>query len=255
MKVHSVPVLSKEEVAEKTFVLKFESSDLARLTRPGQFLNIRVDDSLSPLLRRPFSVARVEGSAVELIFNIVGRGTRILAEKRIGDELDVLGPLGIPFRVEGDFETAVIVAGGVGVAPFPILTDWLTKAEKNVETFLGARSAAHLVFHHLKNVHSATDDGSRGFHGTVVQLLDQYLNEHPIRKPKIFACGPTAMLKAVSVFAKRKEIRCELSLEGEMGCGIGICQGCPVERTSGEKKYALVCTDGPTFDSSDIALS
>lgn len=255
MNVHSVPVLSKEEVAEKTFLLTLESSDLARFTLPGQFLNIRVDDSLSPLLRRPFSVARVEGSKVELIFNIVGRGTRILAEKQAGDKLDVLGPLGIPYQVDGDFETAVIVAGGVGVAPFPILTDCLTRAGKNVETFLGARSSDHLVFHHLKSIHIATDDGSKGFHGTVVQLLDQYLKEHPIRKPKLFACGPTPMLKAVSVFAKEKGIQCELSLEGEMGCGIGICQGCPVERTRGDKKYALACTDGPTFDSREITLS
>jgi dihydroorotate dehydrogenase electron transfer subunit len=103
-------------------------------------------------------------------------------------------------------------------------------------------------------VHTSTDDGSRGFHGTVVDALKHYLSENKPVKPKIFGCGPTRMLKALAELADSAGIDCELSLEGDMACGMGICQGCPVERTDGKKKYSLVCVEGPTFNSHDIVL-
>ncbi len=251
----TVTVSSNGEVADGLYVLRFCSDRIARSTQPGQFLNIRVADGFMPLLRRPFSVSRVYGSNVEILFNIVGIGTKLLSEKRPGDELDVLGPLGNPFGVDGEFETALIVAGGLGVAPFPLLTDWLLREEKSVVTFVGARSAYHLYRIHLKNPHYATDDGSAGYRGTVVQALEQFVDSHSMSKPKIFGCGPTNMLKALSSFAGKSRIPCEISLEGDMACGIGLCQGCPVERVHGEKKYALVCKEGPTFHHQEIVLT
>jgi dihydroorotate dehydrogenase electron transfer subunit len=218
-------------------------------------VNVRTTDGFFPLLRRPFSISRVEGDNIELLFSIVGEGTRLLASKRPGDQLDVLGPLGNPFNVVGNYETALIVAGGLGVAPFPFLTDRLQREEKHIVSFVGARTAYQLYTKHLKNVHVATDDGSSGFQGTVVTLMERFLDGHDVSKPKIFACGPTPMMKALAVVAIRRGIECELSLEGEMACGIGICQGCPVERANGEnKKYALVCTEGPAFNSKEILL-
>ncbi|MBI4429317.1 MAG: dihydroorotate dehydrogenase electron transfer subunit [Ignavibacteriales bacterium] len=246
-------VTGRKEVAEGIFVLRFESSYISKNVRPGQFVNIRVTDGLSPLLRRPFSICRVEENQVEFVFNVVGVGTRILASKQPGDKLDVLGPLGNPFRYEEGFDTAIMVAGGLGIAPFPFLTQLI--GGKNVETFYGVASAAKLWSEHLRNVHVATDDGSAGFQGTVVALLRAYLEETKLRNAKIFGCGPTKMLQALSNFAKMSEIQCEVSLEGEMACGVGICQGCPVERAKGNKKYALVCTDGPTFNCQDIVLA
>jgi dihydroorotate dehydrogenase electron transfer subunit len=200
------------------------------------------------------SISRIVGDEVELLFNVVGQGTRMLAAKHLGDTLDVLGPLGMPFGYRGDYSTAVIVAGGVGVAPFPFLTTLLAREGKQIVTFLGARTAAQLTPQNLENVLLATDDGTEGHHGTVVDMLEAYLSRRKLLQPKIFGCGPTNMLKALTAFAKTAGIDCELSLEGDMACGLGLCQGCPIERTNGTKKYALVCVEGPTFNSKDIIL-
>jgi len=254
MIIADVLVIDVKIVAEGTRVLTFVSPDIAKSTLPGQFVNIRVHSGTDPLLRRPFSVSRVEGDHVEILFNVIGIGTDMLARKRPGDMINVLGALGVPYGIHGDFKNALLIAGGLGVAPMPILTSLLKSAGKHVETFLGARSALHLAVDHLQNVHVATDDGSKGFHGNVVRLTEGYLKEHPARSAKIFACGPTRMLSAVSSFALSAGIECEISLEGEMACGIGICQGCPVERAGWQKKYALVCTEGPTFHCQDIKL-
>ncbi len=254
MIIADVPVIDVRIVAEGTRTVTFVSEEIARSTMPGQFVNIRVHGGSDPLLRRPFSVSRVIGEHVEILFNVVGAGTDILSRKKPGDTINVLGPLGVPYGTKGNFKNALLVAGGLGVAPMPILTEQLTSLGKHVDTFLGARTALHLITDHLVNIHAATDDGSKGFHGNVVRLVEQYLKEHPVMESKIFACGPTRMLKALSTFAIGAGLECEVSLEGEMACGVGICQGCPVERVGGAKKYALVCTDGPAFQCQDVTL-
>ena len=247
-------VTERNEVAEGIYVLRFGSTSIARTARPGQFVNVRATGGVTPLLRRPFSICRVEDGYVELVFNIIGSGTRILASKGPGDELDVLGPLGTPFGFKEGFDTAIMVAGGLGVAPFPFLTQHILSYGKRIESFVGAGTAQKLWSDHLRSVHLATDDGSKGFRGTVVGHLDEFLQKEKVKNPKIFGCGPTKMLQSLSNFAKQHDIECELSLEGDMACGMGICQGCPVERANGDRKYALVCTEGPTFNCNDIVF-
>ncbi|MBI3580281.1 MAG: dihydroorotate dehydrogenase electron transfer subunit, partial [Ignavibacteriales bacterium] len=165
------------------------------------------------------------------------------------------GPLGVPFNYKSDYQTAINVGGGLGIAPFPFLTERLRSEKKSFLTVIGARTGNQIVSRHLENTHVATDDGSVGFHGNVVQFLEEYLSKHTVPKPKIFGCGPTKMLQSLSAFAKKSNIECEISLEGDMACGIGLCQGCPVERSNGKKKYALVCVEGPTFNCNDVVLS
>jgi dihydroorotate dehydrogenase electron transfer subunit len=243
------------EVADKIYVCSFRSPRVSRDVRAGQFLNILLDHGTDPLLRRPFSVYRTDGESVEIIFNVVGKGTAILRDKRRGDPLDVLGPLGVPFDLGGDdFATALLVGGGLGVAPLPISTMTLKRHGKKAATFLGARTASQVVAGYLEDLRIATDDGSKGFHGNVVDLLASTLNAVKFDSPKIFACGPTAMLRALADFAIKQDIPCDVSLEGPMACGIGICQGCPVELAGDEKKFALMCKDGPTFDVRKIKI-
>ncbi len=248
--IHTIGrVLSLEEVADSIFVLTFQSAEIAARVQAGQFINIRVAEGTDPLLRRPFSVYRTEHDRVQIVFNIVGKGSAALCRKRANDALDVLGPLGVPFSLNDQgFDTAVLVAGGLGVAPLPLSTQTLRAGGKRIVTYLGARTAGQLVEQHLDNVHIATDDGSKGFRGTVVELIASELDALKRHRPKIFACGPTKMLQAVAAVALAEEIPCEVSLEGPMACGFGICQGCPVELLGGEKRYALMCKDGPTFD-------
>ncbi|MBI3194929.1 MAG: dihydroorotate dehydrogenase electron transfer subunit, partial [Ignavibacteriae bacterium] len=135
-----------------------------------------------------------------------------------------------------------------------LLTQQLNE-KKTITTFLGARTKEQLIPSFLTNIQTATDDGSHGFKGTVVSLLDEYLKTHQVRKPKIFACGPNIMLNALSELAQRWNIPCEVSLETTMACGIGICQGCPVERVEQKKKYSLCCKDGPVFDVQTVKFS
>jgi dihydroorotate dehydrogenase electron transfer subunit len=248
------PITDCREILEGIFVLSLDAAEIARSSAPGQFVNIRCGDGCLPLLRRPFSISRVEGDSIELMFNVVGQGTTLLSQKKAGGTLDLLGPLGVPFRLQGNYETAMLVGGGLGVAPFPFLTDTLLHEKKKIQTIIGARSAKQLTERHLLNVQIATDDGSRGFRGTVIDLLKTIVLSEASKDTKIFGCGPTKMLSALSEFARAKGIECELSLEGDMACGMGLCQGCPVERTDGKKKYSLVCVEGPTFNGNDIIL-
>lgn len=247
------PVRTVEQVGENVHVLTFVSARIASSTLPGQFVNIKTCEGSDALLRRPFSVYHCDGDEVQIIFNVVGKGTEALRRKRNGETIDMLGPLGIPFTVAAaGYETAVLIAGGLGVAPFPMLTKVLRQRGKPIVTVLGARTSSMVVVRHLDHVHVATDDGSAGFHGNVVDLLKQLMSERQLPRPKLFACGPTPMLRALQVLSTSMNLPCEASLEGPMGCGFGICQGCPVELTGSEKKYALMCKDGPTFDISRI---
>ena len=247
-------VQSCVQCAAKTYILRFHSPEIAEVAQPGQFVNILTAEyNKGPLLRRPFSISRIDGQSIDILFHVVGTGTNLLSQKRPGEQIDVMGPLGQPYH-HGGHGSALLVAGGIGVAPFPFLTDELIKQGTKIETFLGFRTSDQIYTDHLSHVHIATDDGSTGFHGYVVQLLESFLDQNNRPDAKIYACGPTVMLKALAHLAGRKALCCEMSLEGQMACGVGICQGCAVERSETPAKYALVCKDGPTFLSTEVNL-
>jgi dihydroorotate dehydrogenase electron transfer subunit len=249
------PVKTVEQVAENVFVLTFMSDRIAQSASAGQFVNIKTDEGFEPLLRRPFSLYTTQGNLAQIIFNVIGKGTAVLRNKRVGEVIDVLGPLGVPFGLNSpSFDTAILVGGGMGVAPMPMATRDLVRLGKNVVTLLGARTASAVIDAHLRDVRVATDDGSRGFHGNVVDLLKRVISEGGFPKLRIFGCGPTPMLRVLQSYVLENDLSCEASLEGPMGCGFGICQGCPVELVGSERRYALMCKDGPTFDMKKIRL-
>jgi len=246
-------VQDRREVAEGMFLLRITSPEIAGSAEPGQFVNIKALEVLwGPFLRRPFSISNVADDSIDLIFNVIGSGTRLLASRRRGDALDLLGPLGRPFGYHDDYATAVMVAGGLGIAPFPFLHTVVKKKGRSTLAIVGSRTGSQLYTDPFDSVECATDDGSSGFHGTVVDLLKKVLVGRTIDRPKIFGCGPTPMLKALSAAAIDMNVPCEISLEGDMACGIGLCQGCPVETRKGPGKYQLVCTEGPTFKCTEV---
>lgn len=212
------------------------------------------------MLRRPFSVYGIEGEQASVIVQAIGRGTTVIANTQVGETVDVLGPLGNPWQIEtGDYNTAVLIIGGVGVASMPLLTKELQMRETPLRAFYGARSSNLFAREGLTNITYCTDDGSEGYHGTNIQALREALDRGEIDKPKLFVCGPTGMMKAASRLAEEYGIPCELSLETEMACGVGICQGCPVptdEKTFIEtgKRFRLVCMEGPSFSHEKIVL-
>lgn len=247
------PIVESKQVHENIFVQKIHSPEIARLIRPGQFLNIRVSETTFPLLRRPFSICDVDGENIFLMFNILGEGTKILAHKRNGDLVDILGPLGNGFNLDGDYKTAIIIAGGLGAAPFPFVTRKI-KRSKKILTFVGGRTKQDVITYGLENFNLSSDDGSIGFNGNVVQSLGQNLSMIDIPASKVFGCGPNAMLKVLKDFCIKHDLDCEVSTECAMACGFGICQGCPIESTSNSDKYLLVCKDGPVFNVKDVVI-
>lgn len=246
-------IISKRFVTPTTFVISCKCSDLAKSILPGQFCNIKVSDTHIPLLRRPFSISYVNAENISFMVNIHGKGTEILASKKEGDYLDVLGPLGNGFNYENeDYSKAIIIAGGIGVAPFPYLISKLEQLNKSVECYLGFRTKNEIINEGMKNYFISTDDGSFGLHGNVINLLEEKLKYD--NSYKLFVCGPSPMLKAVQKFAADNNYNCEISTESAMACGFGICQGCPIESTHQDDHYMLVCKDGPVFNSRDVKL-
>jgi dihydroorotate dehydrogenase electron transfer subunit len=245
-------IISNEQVAEDTWSLSFRAPGIAELAVPGQFLNVLTSAGIDPLLRRPYSISRICGDVCYILYAVVGKGTQALKRLRPGDLLDVLGPLGNGFPLDGFSGTAILVAGGIGVAPFFHVTESLASRGVPVTTFIGCRSASRAYADGLLDVHYATDDGSLGYHGNVVECLEKWLEDNTPVQPAVFACGPNPMLEALREYALSKDMPCWLSLESEMACGVGICQGCAVEHLDGPRKYALVCTDGPCFDAGKI---
>jgi dihydroorotate dehydrogenase electron transfer subunit len=253
LKIIDAPIKQHIELDHNIFLIKVSAPEITPIIEPGQFLNVRVSERIYPLLRRPFSVCDVEDDHLYLMFNIMGEGTNILAHKPIDSTIDILGPLGNGFNLNGDYQTAVIVAGGMGAAPFPLFTRAIG-GKKEILSFIGGRTYHDVIKYGMKNINVATDDGSEGFKGNVVQLLNENLQTLKSKRVKFFACGPTPMLKALKTFCLKNDFDCEASTECAMACGFGICQGCPIESTENTEKYFLVCKDGPVFNIKDIVI-
>jgi dihydroorotate dehydrogenase electron transfer subunit len=246
-------------LSSTTNVLVLDAPHLARTMKAGQFINVKVSDSLVPLLRRPFSLHRIDGDQIEVMLKIVGVGTELLYHKRAGDKLLVLGPLGNTFGYATDnFDAAILVSGGIGVAPMAELEKELVQRGKKVLNIVAARTANEIQPRFLSNVQVATDDGSLGFKGNAVQLLKTFLSSqdstYNLSRTKLFACGPNRMLAALAAYANDLGVTCEVSIESIMGCGIGICYGCPilVKNDSGEVHQKLLCRHGSVMDAKEV---
>ncbi|MDP2924139.1 MAG: dihydroorotate dehydrogenase electron transfer subunit [Candidatus Omnitrophota bacterium] len=246
------------------YLLAFESAYIAQTVRPGQFVHIKIDNKAT-ILRRPFSIHKVNGNTIYILFRMRGRGTKILSQYKPGDTLDIIGPLGNGFNYvqRSTFNVQhILVAGGMGVAPLVFLAGKLNeirnhKSETRNLVLLGAKNKNEVLaeqeFRRLGfDVRVATDDGSRGFKGTIIELLAKVLSAHkPMSSSAhMYACGPKEMFCEIAKIIKRhREINCQVSFEQFMGCGLGICYGCTIETKQGYKK---VCKDGPVFDIKDI---
>jgi dihydroorotate dehydrogenase electron transfer subunit len=228
--------------------------------KPGQFFQLAVS-APHTLLRRPYSAAWADPASgrIGFIFNVVGAGSAWLSVRHEGHELDLLGPLGRGFDLEGE-GPAVCIAGGLGVAVFPGVVQALIARGRTVTVLQGARTAAQLLPADRfagADVRMATDDGSLGHCGSVIDLLDDLLPYGKQFPPPftgegqgggldIFACGPTPMLRALIDRARRQDISLsaiQVALETPMGCGVGTCLGCAAPRRDGG--YLLTCQDGP----------
>lgn len=231
----------------------------ARVAKPGQFLNIKISAGLKPFLRRPFSIHNVNGNALSILYEIVGDGTKLLAGKKMGEFLDIIGPLGhgFDYRKEAKAQASrqtIIVGGGIGIAPLLFLARKIKG--NNKIALIGAKTKTQVLCEkEFKNtgcdVKISTDDGSRGFKGRVTDLLKNFLqaNRFTSQQAAIYACGPKPMLKAICSISQENNIPAQVSLEEHMSCGIGACLGCVVKTKNGLKR---VCKEGPVFNAKEL---
>ncbi len=264
MKIYHCPVLAIDRLATDIYLMRLGAPELAQQVRAGQFVNIKVGDTLIPLLRKPFSVCRAdpENGWVEVLWEVVGTGTRLLAQYRRGDRVNVLGPLGRPFDLAVTAERALLVAGGLGVAPFPILCEELLAADKRVEVFFGARTAEALVMVNVfrergVDVFTATEDGSAGWKGLVTEPLERRLGAEANRENlHLFSCGPIGFLKRMIEIMEAYRVEGQVSIETMMACGFGICVGCAVRARTPDNavRYRLACVEGPAFNARSIVF-
>jgi len=240
------------ELTEKTslnsqyVLMKFHDENLPPM-KPGQFAQVRIDGSPTTYLRRPISINFVDAERNELwlMVQIVGDGTRTLANAQIGAKINMILPLGNSFGLPLPDERVLLIGGGVGVAPLLMLGKELHESKIPVTFLLGARSADDLLeldqFSLYGKVYTTTENGSAGEKGYVTQ--HSILNTDVFNR--IYTCGPKPMMKAVAAFAKSNGIACEVSLENTMACGFGACLCCVEDTCEGN---VCVCKDGPVFN-------
>ncbi|MDD2889184.1 MAG: dihydroorotate dehydrogenase electron transfer subunit [bacterium] len=248
-------ILKNEKINENVFLLVVEDNKIARTAKPGQFVQVRLNEPSPFILRRPFSIHYVEESTFHILYKVVGDGTKVLSAYTPGNDIDVLGPLGNGFELNKDdtsnyYKNVLLVAGGIGIAPLYFAAKKIKESGGTVNTLIGAANKNEILckenFEKLGSVSVSTEDGSDGIKGLVTDLLKG------APKPEImYVCGPAPMLKAIQSYASTHFIPCQLSLEQYMACGIGICLGCAVPIKNG---YKYVCKDGPVFWSDEVKL-
>jgi len=253
MKDEKCVITEIKKLSHSIYSLKFKSNFLKVNSLPGQFLNIKIDNTSPQILRRPFSISDIKKDEIEILFNVVGKGTAILSMKKEGDYIDVLGPLGNGFKLNDDYEKYIILGGGIGIAPFPYLIRKLREKNIKFDVFFGYRNVNDIVKFNAFHYEVSTDDGSFGFKGNVIEMFLSRIDLYMDKKVKVFACGPNIMLKNLEKINQNYGFEVEVSIESYMACGIGICQGCPVQSRNENKNY-LVCKDGPCFNLTDIIL-
>ena len=259
------PVLRHDALNRDHFLLTLECPAVAREARAGQFVMLQTRAGFDPLLRRPMSICRVlpgRRGRIQILYKIVGEGTRYLSQQPVGALVPILGPLGNGFQLPAGGTKPILVSGGVGIAIFPFLVESLRAARRETPLLVyGARSRGDLValeFFRQKRVpvRLATEDGSAGTKGFVTRILEPILKGARDLSLEIFACGPTPMLKAVGALALAAGVPCQLALESQMPCGIGVCLGCVARCPADERGpiFRRVCTEGPVFRADEVVL-
>ncbi|MCK8825320.1 dihydroorotate dehydrogenase electron transfer subunit [Fuchsiella alkaliacetigena] len=252
-------IIANQQLNSKDYRLLISAPQIAKEAQVGQFLHLQCKEGIDPLLRRPFSIHdydRQQGE-VAILYRVLGKGTKQLLERRPGQEIDVLGPLGNGFDLTNTADKVVLVAGGIGVAPLVPLAKELIELDKEVAFLLGAANELELLcMGELEQLplqlKVATIDGSLGHQGYVTELLEELLADS---YGQVFACGPEAMLAAVQEITLKAGVEAQLSLEKRMGCGTGACLSCvckvKVQQGSGFE-YQRVCSEGPVFRADEV---
>ncbi len=272
-------IKTQKEVSPGYFLISINLPPGLKKPGPGEFFMVKVGTDSEPLLRRPLSLHRIiSGDTLQFLYRVKGKGTGLLSKKMAGEKLDILGPLGKGFFISSDMKEAILVAGGIGIAPLFSLAEELKNKEISVKFIIGGKSKKDILCEdELRSigleVYVSTEDGSYGKGGLVTDILEDYIKTQDSRlQTQIYACGPKPMLKKVSEIAGTYPCKCLVSLEERMACGVGACLGCAVKvrvkssefgvrrkkskdsqlLTPDSQLYKMVCKDGPVFNAEEI---
>lgn len=252
-KVQEMAIVLEQRILAEGVYSMWLSTNIAKEAVPGQFVSLYCEER-SRLLPRPISICEIdkECSAIRLVYRLAGEGTKEFSALQTDDEVKVLGPLGNGFPLEG--EHPIVIGGGIGVPPMLELAKSLSAKSTIVLGYRDEQLFLKEQFEDYGQVEIATDNGAVGVHGTVVDVLEQ----KQITGDVIYACGPKPMLAAVKRYAMEHDIKCYVSMEERMACGIGACLGC-VCQTKQEDAHShvhntRVCKDGPVFLAEEVEL-
>lgn len=256
--ISDASITRRIECCPGMMLLELKSPETACLANPGQFVMIRVPGGgTDPLLRRPFSICYVEQDNIWLFIQIKGLGTERICAAKEGQTLNIIGPLGHGFIIDDAIAEALLVAGGIGIAPLIFLASYVRKRFSScvLKLFIGAQTAGikNVIdyFPIIQNCYElATEDGSSGEKALVTDLVDRYLREHPDPTTHglyMYGCGPRSMLEVLALQAKTYNVSCQLSYEASMACGVGACMGCVILDREGIPRK--ICSEGPVFES------
>lgn len=243
-----VVVIKNRELCQNIYEIVLDCPEIAREAKPGQFLHVKVSKGMDPLLRRPISISRVykDKGHISLVYQVIGKGTKEMTALEPGKEIDVLGPLGNGFPVFPGKRCAVI-GGGMGVAPLLELAHSLDACD----AYLGFRCGTFKLDEYkaaCSKLHVATEDGSTGSRGYVTDVISD-IDQYDI----VYTCGPKAMMRKVKELCEAHSVKCYVSIEERMGCGIGACLVCACRIKDGDSwHYKKVCTDGPVFEAGEV---
>lgn len=249
-------VIRQEMLERDIYSLTLETKDIALAAAPGQFVSLYTKDG-SRLLPRPISICEAEGNTLRLVYRVVGYGTKEFSGYKEGESVSIMGPLGNGFALKE--KNAVLAAGGIGIPPMLQLAKKLRKKFPSIgiTAVLGYRDSNTFLdkeFSEYGDVVIATDEGSLGIHGNVLDAIRQ----KGLKPECIYACGPAPMLRGIKAYAEAESIEAQISLEEKMACGIGACLACvcKTKEVDGHSHVhnARICKDGPVFDSREVEL-
>jgi len=275
------PILMHESYPGDQHIIRLQAPDIAAHARPGNFVHMQAHPSLP--MRRPMSIMRANRSAgwIEILYKSLGMGTRLLAQRRVDEMVDLLGPIGMPFKLEGYRRRPLLIGGGVGMPPMIFLAEHLQGLDDDLQPFVILGSEVPFPFRprpsrilvpglppeviaclplledwNIPSRLCSLQDFAGCHQGFVTELARAWLqgmSERQHAEVEIFACGPTPMLKAVAALAREFDLPCQVSLEEHMACAVGGCAGCNVEiRTAAGPAMKRICVDGPVFEAESV---
>lgn len=255
-------IIENIELADGVFSMWIEGREAGFAAKAGQFVSLYPADK-TLLLPRPISICEIvkENGRLRLVYRVVGRGTEEFSKLSKGEEVEILGPLGQGFDIESSGISTLLFGGGIGIPPLLEVAKALHKRGVVVTSVLGFRNEDSFLvddFKKYSGVVISTDDGSLGFHGTVIDAAKELSLAEEKAVTSIYSCGPLPMLRGVKTYGEEKGILTFVSLEERMACGVGVCLGCVCETKEVDEhshvKNTRICKDGPVFLSSEVVF-